>query len=551
MSKALSLYDMLFQMNEDDSVRVQPTWDNVISALNNNVQEHILSAFFNHFGEQLIQIDKQKVEPKKKLYKDELEKIIYRNNMIDNDNYRKLTGYLSFVFTTIFEELPIERIHILIQNKNIEVNDQTIQYFLNRIERNEEKQIIDKTLLSILVDLFYSQKDPNSALENLDIFINSIVKARIDNDVKLILVETYFSLIDQVNINQAVEKLLSNVFPYIDYEIKNKILEKQSFILDNLDKLNDAEANIDGSKFTIFTNLFSKNKIKATWENLLEYVKCTKNNKVISDFVVRHYRDLIVSIENLDLTNSSHKNFVDEYLINNDSLKDSVYIELIKALDLKKDTPFGSQLNIKKITLLVQSNLLSASHIDILHQKKESETEERHKINELIINIIASGLTEGYLETQDVWQYLRYRNNIQPDLVTQYLQSKIALKDKLSIFIKVIDDYSSDSSFISNYPLKAQEVINYMKFVESDETRLLILNTYFTIFEPNYLIDALNTFDDERYHHLAPDGTDKRPKFFIKPSITTLLNNLLQKKYISDKSLENKGGEYHVRKLTK
>lgn len=541
MSNLLSLYEELFQQG-----RIAPNWKNISFGMAKEISDDILIVFLSKNTDELLNEKFEDIED----FKKKVTEILYKNVKIDIDIYKKLTGHLELKFEEIFDNFPLDRIKILIENKCLKISDPVIEELVDRIEanRDEENKIKDFSFGLLLIDLFYNMADPNSNVDHVEIFINFILKESFKEDIKLFLVEEYYSRISEDNKSQAVEILFKDEDSSINYAIKNRIIDTQDFVLSDLSVLKNAHTTINNANYGIFTHLFSDDKIAPNWSNLLEYVDHPKNDSVISQFINRHIGLLIE--DNLD---EEQKNFVEEFIFSNELLDDDVYVQLVDKIDVEMFETINIDLSWNKILYLSQKKLLSLNCIEPIYQKRDrAEAGVGVELAEdIILSIIELYRESDTLETHEIWQYLNYKNILQNKLITKFLSSGIDAISKEMVFQQVVKSYQGSQmteDFSLIYPLKKVDIIKLASLLENDLNCLQLLIYYYESLNKEDLINVFKYFKDEIYQQLAPDW-DKRPKLEVNDIHENILEKLVVSGYLSPTSLDNKGGEYHIRKI--
>lgn len=541
MSNLLSLYEELFQQG-----RIAPNWKNISFGMAKEISDDILIVFLSKNTDELLNEKFEDIED----FKKKVTEILYKNVKIDIDIYKKLTGHLELKFEEIFDNFPLDRIKILIENKCLKISDPVIEELVDRIEanRDEENKIKDFSFGLLLIDLFYNMADPNSNVDHVEIFIDFILKESFKEDIKLFLVEEYYSRISEDNKSQAVEILFKDEDSSINYAIKNRIIDTQDFVLSDLSILKDSGTIIDNRNYGIFTNLFFNDKIAPNWSNLLEYVNHPKNNSTLSKFMNRHIGLLIE--DNLD---EEQKNFIEEFILSNELLDNDVYVQLVDKIDVEIFESINIDLSWEKILFLSQKKLLSLNCIELIYQKRDrAEAGVGVELAEdIILSIIELYRESDTLETHEIWQYLNYKNILQNKLITKFLSSGIDAISKEMVFQQVVKSYQGSQmteDFSLIYPLKKVDIIKLASLLENDLNCLQLLIYYYESLNKEDLINVFKYFKDEIYQQLAPDW-DKRPKLEVNDIHENILEKLVVSGYLSPTSLDNKGGEYHIRKI--
>lgn len=542
MSSLLSLYEELFQQG-----KINPNWRNISYGIIKEVSDDILINFFSKNVDELLNEKYVGLEQTN----NKITEILYKNSEIDLGIYKKLTEHLDFKFDEIFEDFPLERIEILVENKCLEINRSTVEELIDRIEtkRDEENEINDFSAGLVLIKLFYNKADPNANVNNVEYFIDHVLKENFKEDIKLSLVAEYYSQISDDNKNIAVEILFKDEDSKINYAIKNKIIDTQRFVLGNLSSLKNAQYDVGNNRNSIFTNLFSKDKIYPNWENLIEYTGCNrKSDSVLSNFMNRN-TSLLIN----DTLDEDQKDFIEQFILENKLLDDDVYIQLVDKMNLEIFESINVDLSWKKIHYLSDKKLLSLNCIELIYQKRDKDDMDVGvgQAEKIIFSIIAIHSERGDLEAHEIWQYLNHKNTPQNKLITKLLSSEINDISKELVFQQVIKSYKNSQmieEFSLLYPIKKVDIIRLANLLENDADRLQLLIYYYKVCDKEDLITIFGYFKDEKYQHLAP-GWDKRPKLESNENHISILEKMVADGYLSEKSLDNKGGEFRIRKL--
>lgn len=303
----------------------------------------------------------------------------------EDENKSKVELYINEK-TICFENLEYEEKHhdllqFIYDNNHYELNEKMIELMISTFKKNDIEIVVDD-----LKKMNYTIIQ-NSGCEKLIDYIGKNNKIYVENvflEIEENTEEDEKSIISLLQINDE------------NLELQKKIINKQNNKISNLSKV----------KSDIWDELFDKNKIKATWENILIYyyefkslngletfLNIEDNYKYLSEsFIIdgdsdKTQDEFIIELINLEITDDSFG-----YLVNSIEKKyDDISTLKLKNLDRLKPLIDNKKINPtnENIDFIYENDRNEYINLIELHEQLFQETFNLFELNdEVIYNLI-------------------------------------------------------------------------------------------------------------------------------------------------------------------
>jgi hypothetical protein len=268
---------------------------------------------------------------------------------------------------TIFEILNVfdlDRIKEIIKVLNVKFFDLTPcnnQEILQLVEVLEAYQLTHINLIKILKSL--NQNDDVEVNAGYTYILNSgrtslinYVNKNLDNYVQEVLMFVEHSIESE----SAIKTLINSD---LDSELIAEIIEKFDFKISKIDSIKNNE---------LWSNLFEKNRVEATWDNVIKYFEYTK--EALDEYIITFLNIADNSLKLASTRMASKDNFVQTLsrkIIYSEELKNETYLNLVKSVPYWYSDLSDVDVSKEKIKYLLNANKfqLTKDNHDFLKDK--------------------------------------------------------------------------------------------------------------------------------------------------------------------------------------
>lgn len=475
------------------------------------------------------------------------------------DNSTLTIDKKSKYINSFFEYLSIEKIKEINKKKSIFYflsysNSLSSIYFEDKNRKKVEQFIIDERLRfgniefeEQYVDLLKFIYDNNSYEINermIELMISTFKKSDVEIEFEHLKNKNYTTILNSEcdklieYINSNVEEYIENVFLEIEEnteEEEKSILDLIELIEDNLElqkkiinKQNIKITNLNDVISDLWDELFTKNKIIASWNNLLIYYKEFDSLYGLESFLEINENYKLLSD---NLINDEKKEIVDKFIVKLINLKitKESFSYLVKSIDNKYDDITTLELeNLNKLRILIDNDKVNPTNenINYIYNHKSEEyifLIERNEVHfqkdfDLFIlneEIVYNLITNSHLSTESISLITNKYNDIICEL------SKDKLNQISDTFIsKNFTDYTTELFFkllesIDEIKIKIDLFTLMYDKLSEDE----IYDVLDDFGEPFNFIRTKENFNIKNTHEISRIINLLSGRFFKKPNL--------------------------------
>lgn len=440
----------------------------------------------------------------------------------DKDHFNKLTSIINKL-NIYFDKLELPN----------EENEELFQYFY---ENNH--YYINRFNIELLLNKLYKGHSEGVACWNYTTILNSDcepLKNYIEDNLTDYLEKVFLKLPHNVNESEETILLLLNNNK-LPIKLRAKIIDKE------VTKITD---NSKSKYIEIDTLLFEKNKLKASWNNIINYFDNLEEN-VIDDALIK-FLNIEENYNTLNQENISKKNEevkdLETQLIYSNQLSIEAYKSLVIKTPYNWDSIDFSSLDPNKVEWLIENKLnLTKYNFDKL----------KHDFILLSIRLLEkhfSQLLEKYDELElDIDDHVEILESI---IINQSIKERIILKidnkwiienDTLKVLIKNIL-YQSSEHLLEYEALDA--IVEYSK---NNDKRLHLIYNHIGALDNTQIQSLLEKLG---YNYKNIFQTQRKPTFSYSPTKENIFKLLETKGMISSCKVKEDKSEIKVVALYK
>lgn len=451
------------------------------------------------------------------------------NNEVNDSKIKEVIEKLKIKFKSIeFKEEIKDLFDFVYKSNHYAINENNLALML-------------KTYYSKFSDKDFKNKNYSHIIHSKEENLSKLLFNYIESNINDYLNKVFFNLKKNINEDEkAIIRLLNS--KNIDDDLKDKIVEETIFKVSNLKDVEQLEIKV---------RLFQNNKVKPTWDNILNYYNCLEEPEIditLVDFlnIEENYKTLskVKFDENLkDKEEEYLKDFSVKLLYNKAQPLES-YKELLKSLpnEYRSWNSLGFEnLSFEKVQHLVENKYLSFSESNFNKLKEH--------FSDLHIKLIEKNSVSFYAK-MDAFDF---DESDTIDILSLNISDKYKVKliqnteDSVLInnsgIAKQVVDILANYEYIALEDAVLQGLFSHSKSLDNRIKLLLLHFDHLSNSQITTLVESLGW----RYSKMFKSR--KHPKFAYNDLKLQLIKRLDEKGLISSYSIDNKKDEIKVNAL--
>jgi len=435
------------------------------------------------------------------------------NTMLELPDFLRLTRDIELnKWTEIVENLELyfkdinvydedkEKIDFIIENNYYQINDKMIYIVLEYKSKNDIAKFYEANLTTIY----------NSGYEKLISYI--------DNNQE-VYIKNVFLKLDR-NTNEDINVIIKILKGNLDYNYKLKIIEKENFVLESIESVDNE----------LWNDILEKDKISTSWECIFRYFLLSNTiNDTLFNYIKRNWIYLSKSDNFLinDVEDKVKKEFMESFLLMD--FPDDCYESIITMINYKVDIDIRN-LNTRQIKILIKICYLDLNNKNFLIIKEKS--------NLLHIDYLLSSKSafienvEGFkIDTSDLELILKH-----PDLtnheklnIISHVSSELFTSNVARQICSIIDN---------NYNITEDMFNTIWDLLDSKTDKLKLMTRQLKNMSSVNITKYLKCLEGD-YNTIAQPG--KRVKMEYSDLLFELAEGLEKIGYISSKDIVERG----------